>query len=485
MNDDKKKGPAHTRWAHFRFGVIGPLLVNPPRRGKLKVRLRQLSERSYVHPTSGEPVQFGLATVERWYYEARAAADPVAALRRKVREDLGRTRTLPPAQQDALREQWMGHSDWTWRLHFDNLVALTETDPGLGTAPSYATVRRYMKGCGMRPLPRQEDLTDGEAFALRRRDEREVRSYEMEHVNALWHADFHVGSLKVLVGGEWLKPLCLCVIDDRSRLVCHAQWYLVENAENANHGLMQALLKRGLPRALMTDNGCGFICGEMQEGLRRLSVTSELTLSHSPYQNGKQESFWSTLEGRLIAMVHQLKGLTLQVLNEMTQAWVEHEYQVHRHSETNQTPLQRYLDGPDTGRPPRGFEELRAAFRRRSKRRQRQGDGTISLEAVRFEIPVQYRHLSDVCVAYATWDMQFVHLWDERNDLCLSRIHPLDRARNSDGRRRGVPVDVRGPKPATTTDRSTPPLLKKLLDKQSQSGLPAAFLTQDNKKDKP
>jgi putative transposase len=38
------------------------------------------------------------------------------------------------------------------------------------------------------------------------------------------------------------------VLDDRSRLACHLQWYLSESAENIAHGLSQAFLKRGLPR---------------------------------------------------------------------------------------------------------------------------------------------------------------------------------------------------------------------------------------------
>jgi hypothetical protein len=59
-----------------------------------------------------------------------------------------------------------------------------------------------------------------------------VRSYEAEHVHALWHLDFHHGSRKVLTrAGAWATPLMLAVIDDHSRLICHLQWYLDETAE--------------------------------------------------------------------------------------------------------------------------------------------------------------------------------------------------------------------------------------------------------------
>ncbi len=49
--------------------------------------------------------------------------------------------------------------------------------------------------------------------------------------------------------------MLLGILDDRSRLACHLQWYLAETAENVAHGLSQAIQKRGLPRAAMSDNG--------------------------------------------------------------------------------------------------------------------------------------------------------------------------------------------------------------------------------------
>jgi putative transposase len=85
--------------------------------------------------------------------------------------------------------------------------------------------------------------------------------------------DFHHGSHKVLThSGQWITPLLLDVIDDHSRLVCHLQWYLHETAETLRHGLCQAFLKQGLPRALMTDNGAATQADEFRQGLHTLSI---------------------------------------------------------------------------------------------------------------------------------------------------------------------------------------------------------------------
>lgn len=77
-------------WGQFRHAVIGELLSSPPDKGDLQQALARLSERVYQHPIDeNQKVTFGLSTIERWYYKARNADDPVAVLGRKIRSDAG------------------------------------------------------------------------------------------------------------------------------------------------------------------------------------------------------------------------------------------------------------------------------------------------------------------------------------------------------------------------------------------------------------
>ena len=248
----------HERWARLRFSVIGQLLAAPPATGALRSELDKLAAREWRHPATDAPVRFGLSTIERWYYRAlKERHDPVAVLRRKRRQDAGQQAAMGAALRQALLAQYAAHNSWSVKLHWDNLVALTERQPELQPVPSYSTVRRFLEAHGLdkrRPLTAR--LTAGAVRAEARLAEREVRSYEAEYVNSLWHWDFHHGSRKVLTPrGEWHTPLLLGILDDRSRLACHLQWYLAEAAENVAHGLSQAIQKRGLPRAAMSDNG--------------------------------------------------------------------------------------------------------------------------------------------------------------------------------------------------------------------------------------
>jgi putative transposase len=467
-------------WARFRFSVVGSLLSSPPARGALKTAIGCLAEKTWSHPVTGRDVRFSAVTIERWYYTARRQYDdPVGALRRAVRKDCGKV-SLAAAVVERLVLQYRDHQHWSYQLHYDNLAALLKADPTLGPLRSYSTVRRYMRAHGLVRKPGlQPTRYPGEARAERRRQTREVRSYEAEYVGALWHLDFHHGSKKVLTaGGQWLRPIALGILDDHSRLCCHVQWYLSETAEDLVHGLSQAIQKRGLPRALLTDNGSAMVAEEVTQGLLRLGIVHERTLPYSPYQNGKQEAFWGTLEGRLLKMLDGVAELTLEFLNHVTQAWMEIEYNHAVHRETSCSPVERFAQAPDVLRPSPKSESLRDAFRLEAKRSQRQSDGTISLDGVRLEIPARYRHFREVVVRYARWNLGRVDLVDERSGTILAPIYPLDKSANADGRRALVGPD-RMDEPSEDRCRENselPPLLKKILQDYSATGMPPAYL---------
>lgn len=180
-------------WARLRFAVIGPLLADPPPSGELGARLRALAAKDWRHPLTGLPVRFGFATLERWYYLARDAQDPVAALRRRRRSDAGVQRGLGPRLVEALQAQYRDHPGWTVQLHYDNLAALVQSDETLAPLPSYASVRRFMKRTGLHRRRVHPRRTPGAEQAARRLEACEVRSFEAKYVHALWHLDFHHG----------------------------------------------------------------------------------------------------------------------------------------------------------------------------------------------------------------------------------------------------------------------------------------------------
>ena len=143
------------------------------------------------------------------------------------------------------------------------------------------------------------------------------------------------------------------------------------------------------------------------------------------------------------------------------------------HSETSQAPFARWLDGPTVGRESPTVDDLRLAFTDGKTRSQRTSDGTASIEGARFEIPSRFRHLRKLHLRYASWDLTHVWLVDERTGAVLSRLYPLDKARNADGFR-GVTRPA-APEPLTEPV-GIAPLLRKLMTEYAATGLPPAYI---------
>ena len=225
---------------------------------------------------------------------------------------------------------------------------------------------------------------------------------------------------------------------------------------------------------------------EITEGLSRLGVFHERTLPYTPEANGKIETLWGVVEGRLLAMLEDVPDLTLAFLNEATQAWVERDYNRRVHSETNETPIARFLAGPDVMRPCPDSAALKLAFTKSDRRTQRKSDGTIVVEGNRFEVPNSYRHFTRLEIRYASWDLTYVHLVDEHTGQVLCRLFPQDKVRNASGVRR--PLDQISPQvpqnPVAAPPASgIPPLLARMIEQQTDSGLPPPYLPKDEQGD--
>lgn len=466
-------------WATFRFAVIGGLLTRPPESGELQKALSALAEQSYQHPAEPQKkIRLSFATIERWYYLARAAADPIAVLGRKPRVDAGSRPSISERLLEAIKTQYHAHPRWSVQLHYDNLSALARERPDLTPLPSYKSLLRLMRENGWRRRGEPALPTVGQQLALRRREEREIRSFEASHVHALWHLDFHLAKIRLLTeSGKWLRPVALAILDDYSRLCCHLQFYLAETAECLVHGLTQAFMKRGLPRALLTDNGAAMLAEETQNGLARLAIEHKCTLPYSPYQNGKQEVFWGQLEGRLLELLRGVENLKLGFVNTAAQAWVEQDYQRRLHREIATTPLQRMLDGHSVARAAPTTEALTLAFTRKITRTPRSSDATVVVEGIRYELPPHYGHLRAVCLRHASWDKSRMILCEPKTGAPLARLLPQDKVQNASAKRRRIsaPAHI----PICLPGEPLPALLRKWLAEYAATGLPPAYLPKE------
>ena len=441
--------------AEFRFAVIAELLVSPPETGYLRQRLDELCQKPWKDPVSGLPSQISRTTIERWYYRARQAENPVEVLFPKVRT--GESIVLNSEMLIELERSYKEFPQWTTQLHYDNFCVWLVQNKMV--RPSYATVRRLFKRRGW--------------WRTKKIQIKEIRSYENPFVGGLWHLDFHHGRRLVIApNGKKLVPICLAIMDDCTRVCSHIQWFFHEDTKVLVHGFVQGLLKRGCPRSLMSDNGAAMTSHEFTQGLSRLGIKHELTLPYSPHQNGKQESFWGTVEGRLMSLLEAEPNLSLEKLNQVTQAWVEMEYNHRTHSGIKMTPLEKWGVAKSVLRKSPSLCDLRKAFRREVKRRVRRSDGTFMLAGVRFEVPSQYRTLEVVTIHYPKWDLSQIDLVDPKTSLVLCPIYPLDLERNANQIRKVFETTDIPPVAAAKTPR----LLEKYIEDYSAEGSPIAYI---------
>lgn len=462
--------PSEVR-ARWRYAIVGSLFAHPPKPGELKRALDALADQEWNDPVTGRPGRISARTLEDWYYRARNnPKDPVAALRRQARKDRGRVELITEDLADELRAIRRAHPGWSMQLVADELAARLRQRKSTTATPSYPTIRRWMVANGLKRVRNRPRKASPKT--------RETRRYEAEHSGALWHLDFHhTGRRVTTASGRWESPVLLVILDDHTRLVCHAQWYLSEDTDCLVHAFQQALMKHGVPRSLLSDNGSAMTSAEFTDGLSRLGIVHETTLPYSPHQNGKQERFFGTLEGRLMALLEAEKDLSLAALNHVTMAWLEKEYHVTKQREMESTPRERHLRSDDVLRPCPGMEELEVAFTRLVTRRPQRGSATITLEGKRFEIPHALRHRTSVKVRYRAWDLSKAWLVDPRDGEPVIVIRPEDVVANADGLRRSV-VEEKAPVPSELP-RSRPALLQSYLDALRADGLGPTFIPKE------
>jgi hypothetical protein len=136
-------------------------------------------------------------------------------------------------------------------------------------------------------------------------------------------------------------------IDDASRLVTHAQFYLSQDLASLRSSFRDAVLRRGLPKIIYTDNGKIYRC----QGFEYLCANLGVTLLHHgvnlAHQKGKIERFFRTVRLRFLSVLKGGDLESIDMLNEKFSAWLLDDYNKRPHeSLSGQTPLEFFLKQP-------------------------------------------------------------------------------------------------------------------------------------------
>lgn len=350
--------------ALFRFGVIAPLIaIKETQKGERKRRIREITQVQWDIPYSGRSF-ICRTTVMEWLGRYEQSGRRLESLYPKERSDQGHGRALDPETAGALI---------TLKREFKNAslpalykIAKERKILPAGFQVSFQTLYRLFQRYGLEnPEPRENH-----------------QAFEAELVNDLWQSDAMHGP-SVLEGGKLRKAYLFAFLDDYSRLIPHAEFYLRENLENYIDAFLKALAKRGLPRKLYLDNGPSFRSHHLAHGCASLGIALIHARAYRPQGKGKIERWFLTLQTQWLPTLP--KNLSLADLNERLQEWIESGYHQTLHSTTGQKPLERFLKHLHLIRA--AGANLVDAFRFRIQRKVA-SDRTVSLGGRLFEAPV-------------------------------------------------------------------------------------------------
>ena len=85
-------------------------------------------------------------------------------------------------------------------------------------------------------------------------EKKELKRFSHQYINELWQADLMYGPY-VREERQKRQTYLFAYIDDASRLITHAEFFFSQNFEMLRHSFKEAVLKRGIPRLIYTNNG--------------------------------------------------------------------------------------------------------------------------------------------------------------------------------------------------------------------------------------
>jgi putative transposase len=324
--------------AEQRFELIAPLLEPDIEQAERRARREKILERQRL---LGKPISE--RTLRRYVQLYREKG--LKGLEPKGRDDCGMLRGLSRSVLDEAKILKAELPQRSVRQIIEILEVEGKIEPG---SVSAATLGRHLRKEGLMELPKAPKGG--------------FRRFQKKYRNQLWQVDLKYGPFIPDPGDpkKSRRTYLIAFIDDYTRLVPHAQFYLDQKLPVLEDCFKKAILKRGIPDTVYVDNGKIFVSRWFRIACARLNIRHVNTKPYSPQAKGKIERFLGTVD-QFVAEVKLLNPKTLEELNAAFACWLEESYNHKEHSSLGETPAARFAG--DT-RPLRfsSAEELREAF---------------------------------------------------------------------------------------------------------------------------
>lgn len=289
-------------------------------------RYKTVSQQTFVDHETGRSYRFTWRTIETW--AVRHKKYGIATLDKKTRADKHAQRKVTSAQlAEAIHE-----------------ILPTLSLNKVGKTPKSTLYRclldrHYFSRQQLSPTTFYRHVRDNDLLNIQTTEKLRT-AFAMRFANELWQGDTLHGPSLQDAKGQWKKTFLIAFIDDASRLITHAEFFYRDNTDNMVEAFRTALYKRGKPERLYFDNGSNYTSKEILQACLRLDIR----LSHAPVRDGaakgKIERFFRGFRDRFLVMHTQFESL--DQLNQLTQEWIENQYNNQIHSSIQMRPLDRF-----------------------------------------------------------------------------------------------------------------------------------------------
>lgn len=365
--------------------------------------LRQASARSWPDENGDH---YAVRTLEDWWYAYRHGG--FEALVPSPRSDCGQSRVLDDATIAWLIEQVSEHPKVPLK------VLVTHARQAGRALPSISVLYRALRRHGYdRARLRAGRLATGP-----------TKAFEAPGVNDLWMVDFSPGPTLSVDSKSVTTQLCV-IIDDHSRLIPFAAYYLHANTEAFHHCLKEALLRRGLPRKLYTDQGKPFVNAHTRLVCAQVGIRLLHCKPYHAWSKGKCERVIQTLQQGFESTLGLAgnRATSLEMLNLKLSLWIQSVYHQRLHSSTGQSPELRYQQAAATVRHLPPDLEIDPLFYFHLNRTVRK-NGIIRLDSDLYEVPLSLRALT-VQLRLDPFRRARIEVWYQGKFMGLARKAPL------------------------------------------------------------
>jgi transposase InsO family protein len=311
------------KWAIFWCDLLSPIIYDEIEPELTNRFLKEIADRQITFPDGriGTP---SLSTLRRKLNRYREGG--FDALSRKKRRDRGQPRNTSAEVIDKaieLKKEQAYRSPTPINRFLEEMYGVT--------VPR-STLYRHLKQAGATRL--KLGIT-----------QKKVRKrWTRNHTHDLWLGDFEDGPY-VLEKVDIVPTYLSAFIDCHSRYGVMARYYFRENLDVLIDSFIRALSIHGAPSELYVDRAKIYL----SNGLRAACYRCNIKLMHRPPRDpppgGLIEKFIQTLQQQFEAEVRAGDLLSLKELNRALSAWLAVSYHKDVHSETGQSPEERYQKG--------------------------------------------------------------------------------------------------------------------------------------------